>query len=340
MGARIGATTRFIRQHAPNAIVFSVDQWVNEALLHDAEYSNEEVQRVLTTAPIYDVFVKNLWDQQLNDSEGKGVVPLRIRADEALLWLHAAGISPDLIYVDTARHYEPIFMELSCCCRLFPKARLCGAAWEHAPVQRAVREVAWRYGTSILHVEDGKGWYLGTLGSPDELAATRRNFYENQGENEEDVVPLFREVESAFGDSHEAEAAVRHLLRRGGNCSNLPIDFVAPPKGRTLLMTAALQGHVGIARLLVEEFNANVNAQTKEKGETALHLSAYRGQLSMVKFLLTSSASTILRNTYNETAADTAKEAGRNNEGAASCAAFIDQWMKRSNSALSNEKML
>lgn len=285
---------------------------------------------MLKTAPIYDVFVKNMWDQQLSDCHGKGVVPLRIRADEALRWLHAAGICPDLIYVDTARHYEPVFSELSCCRRLFPNAQLCGAAWEHVPVQRAVRAVAWRYGNSTLHVEDGKGWVVGSLDiSPDALAATRRNFYENEGANEEDLVPLFREVVGAFGDDHEAEAAVRHLLGRNGNCSTLPIDFVAPPKGRTLLMTAALQGHVGIARLLVEEFNANVNAQTKQKGETALHLSAYRGQLSMVQFLLTSSASISLRNTYNETAADTAREAGRNNDGAASCAAFIQKWMKR-----------
>jgi hypothetical protein len=326
----VGATTRFIRQCAPNAIVFAVDQWVNEALLHDPEYSDEENQRVLKTAPAHDVFVKNMWDQKFSDHHKTGVVPLRIRADEALQWLHAAGISPDLIYVDTARHYEPVFSQLSCCRRLFPEAQLCGAAWEHVPVQRAVREVAWRYGSSVVHVEDGKGWVIGSLGSSsDALAATRRNFYENEGENEEDLVPLFREVVDAFGDDHDAEVAVRRLLGRNGNCNKLPIDFVAPPKGRTLLMTAALQGHTGIARLLIEEFNANVNAQTKQKGETALHVSAYRGQLSMVKLLLTSSASASLRNTYNETALDTAREAGRNNEGAASCAAFIEKWTKR-----------
>lgn len=334
-----GATTRFIRQHAPNAIVFATDQWINEALLHDPEYSDEEVQRVLKAGSIHDVFLKNLWDERvINDNEGDsdtrggGIVPLRIHATEALRWLQAAGISPDLIYVDTARHYEPVFAELSCCRRLFPEARLCGAAWDHPPVQRAVREVAWRYGYSgsVVHVEDGKGWVLGALDNSSEaLDATRRKFYENEGEDGEDLVPLFREVEGAFGDSPDAEAAVRHLLGRSGNCSNLPINFVAPPKGRTLLMAAALKGHLGIARLLIEEFNANVDAQTKQKGETALHLSAYRGQLSMVKLLLTSSASTSLRNTYNETAADTAKEAGRNNDGAASCAAFLEKWMKK-----------
>ena len=91
-----GATTRFIRQHAPNAIVFATDQWINEALLHDPEYSDEEVQRVLKAGSIHDVFLKNLWDERLiNDNEGDsdtrggGIVPLRIHATEALRWLQA-----------------------------------------------------------------------------------------------------------------------------------------------------------------------------------------------------------------------------------------------------------
>ena len=280
---------------------------------------------MLKGGPVCDIFLKNMWDQRTG-----GVVPLHLRAADALRWLHAAGVSPDLIYVDAARHYEPVFEDLSSCRRLFPTARLCGAAWDHPQVLRAVREAAWRYGDGVVHAEGQKGWVLGGLdSSPEALALTRSKFYENEGDDAEDMVPLFREVETAFGDGPDAETQMRHLLGRTGNCSSLPINFVAPPKGRTLLMAAALKGHVGIARLLIEEFNANVDAQTKQKGETALHLSAYRGQLSMVKLLLTCSASTALRNAYNETAAETAKEAGRNNEGAASCAEFIERWIAK-----------
>jgi len=310
--------------------VFAVDQWINEALVSDPEYEDEQIQRVLKGGPVCDIFLKNMWDQRSDGQTPAGVVPLHLRAADALRWLHAAGVSPDLIYVDAARHYEPVFAELSSCRRLFPAARLCGAAWDHPHVLRAVREVAWRYGDGVVHAESQKGWVLGGLdSSPEALVLTRSKFYENDADDAEDMVPLFREVETAFGDGQDAEKQVRHLLGRTGNCSSLPINFVAPPKGRTLLMAAALKGHVGIARVLIAEFNANVDAQTKQKGETALHLSAYRGQLSMVKLLLTSSASTALRNAYNETAADTAKEAGRNNEASATCAEFINNAMKK-----------
>ena len=139
----------------------------------------------------------------------------------------------------------------------------------------------------------------------------------------EEHLPLFREVQSAFGHGPDGEAAVRHLLGKSGNCNGLSINFVAPPKGRTLLMAAAEGGFVDVARVLIEEFGANVNAQTKQKGETALHLSAYRGHLRMVKLLLSFAASTTLRNGYHETAFDTATSAGKNNAAAADCAAAL-----------------
>ena len=320
-----GNTTRFITQHAPNAVVFAVDQWANDALLLDPHYDGEEHQRVLKGPPLYDSFIANTWELRGSmeaDDQVAGVVPLHMSTTEALRWLHAAGLSPDLIYVDAARHYEPVFADLSDCRRFFPDARLCGAAWECSLVARAVREVSWRFGDGCLHAEDGKAWVLGALDSHEALVKTRDRFYDDESSAEEHL-PLFREVQSAFGHGPDGEAAVRHLLGKSGNCNGLSINFVAPPKGRTLLMAAAEGGFVDVARVLIEEFGANVNAQTKQKGETALHLSAYRGHLRMVKLLLSFGASTTLRNGYHETAFDTATSAGKNNAAAADCAAAL-----------------
>eukprot|EP01045_Picozoa_sp_COSAG04_P042362 COSAG04_NODE_13347_length_610_cov_0.547945_1_plen_171_part_10 len=57
-----GNTTRFITQHAPNAVVFAVDQWANDALLLDPHYDGEEHQRVLKDPPLYDSFIANTWE--------------------------------------------------------------------------------------------------------------------------------------------------------------------------------------------------------------------------------------------------------------------------------------
>ncbi len=76
------------------------------------------------------------------------------------------------------------------------------------------------------------------------------------------------------------------MLGPKGVCNGLPVDYIAPPKGRTLLMVAATSGYVEVARALIEEFGADPNRQTKSKLETALHLAAYYGQLTIVKLLL------------------------------------------------------
>ena len=70
---------------------------------------------------------------------------------------------------------------------------------------------------------------------------TRDRFYDDESSAVEHL-PLFREVQSAFGHGPDGEAAVRHLLGKSGNCNGLSINFVAPPKGRTLLMAAAEGG--------------------------------------------------------------------------------------------------
>ena len=48
-----------------------------------------------------------------------------------------------------------------------------------------------------------------------------------------------------------------------GLCHGYPMNYIAPPKGRTLLMVAAVSGYIEVARTLLEEFGANVNTQVR-----------------------------------------------------------------------------
>ena len=55
--------------------------------------------------------------------------------------------------------------------------------------------------------------------------------------------------------------------------------------GHTPLMEAASCGHVGVAKLLLDN-GANINTHSNEFKESALTLACYKGHLEMVKFLL------------------------------------------------------
>jgi hypothetical protein len=367
LGGWLGKATRFIRSRAPGAIVFTIDPWVNEPLQNEREYIDDgtlqtstEQQRlrrisaVLQGPCIYDVFLANQWTDRFKvhghdevaaaetheEAAVLGVVPLRMTAAEGLDRLHAAGIEPDLIYVDAAMQYESVKADLRCCRRLFPGAALCGAGWELEGVRRAVRDVAWRDGDGLLHAEGclpsldqgslGQGWMFGNMPDAETLKAVRSEFYDNMTDDvasKEKWRLLSRECRSG----EAAAQSIKRMLGPGGDCHGMPVDYVAPPKGRTLLMAAAVAGYVEIAELLILEFGADVNVQTKSKLETALHLAAYYGQLEVVKLLLSvpEPADCTLVNDEGETAEQAGRNTGHTNPAAFACA----DWIKNHNSA-------
>ena len=71
--------------------------------------------------------------------------------------------------------------------------------------------------------------------------------------------------------------------------------------GSTALTYASEQGHLGIARLLLNR-GANVNAATADGGYTALMYASTNGRLSTVQLLLASGANKDAMSTAGQTA--------------------------------------
>lgn len=176
LGSWLGKSTRFIAQRAPNAYIFAVDLWDNEHIRADPHYTDhggesafmahkvararqiQENLRIIDTAPIYDVFLKNLWAERpaLGDAHTSalgrapgsgGVVPMKMCCKDAIELLARAGIVPDTIYVDASHHYDDVLQDITMCLQRFPSARICGDDWDYPPVQRAAVDAAAPLGT-------------------------------------------------------------------------------------------------------------------------------------------------------------------------------------------------
>ena len=107
LGSWLGKSTRFIAERAPNAYIFAVDLWSNEHIRSDPHYTEnsgesafmahkaararqiEENLKIIDTAPIYDVFLKNMWEKRpaalpggVGGGSVGGVVPLKMSCQD------------------------------------------------------------------------------------------------------------------------------------------------------------------------------------------------------------------------------------------------------------------
>jgi ankyrin repeat protein len=78
---------------------------------------------------------------------------------------------------------------------------------------------------------------------------------------------------------HQREAALTHFLRNGGS----PDD--ADGTGQPLLCIAAANGYTEIVKILLDA-GANVDATTRDAGETALHLAIKNNRTDIIELLL------------------------------------------------------
>lgn len=95
----------------------------------------------------------------------------------------------------------------------------------------------------------------------------------------EDFVPQKAWTPIYHAVYHDREAALRHFLQTGA-----PMEDTEGT-GIPLLCIAAACGHFEITKLLLEA-GAEINACSKEKGETALHIAVRRSQHNIIDLLL------------------------------------------------------
>lgn len=85
------------------------------------------------------------------------------------------------------------------------------------------------------------------------------------------------------------------------------VNTLSTDRGVSLLYTAARWGHLDSCRMLIEEFNADINLQNRENKSTPLHGAAFGGHHTVVSYLLLHGANPNARNAYGEFPVDNAK---------------------------------
>ena len=67
----------------------------------------------------------------------------------------------------------------------------------------------------------------------------------------------------------------------------MSLSYHSLQKGRNAFLLCAMEGHLAIAEYLAPKMEGHL-FDSDDDGDTALHLAAYFGQLSMVKYLVRS----------------------------------------------------
>lgn len=176
LGSFYGKSTSYLlsRCQGAGALVFAADMWDAALLRSDPHYKPADAH-VMAAHPLFETFLANTWKHRLRlrDGQFSGLVPMRVQTVEAVRLLHAAGLRPDVVYVDGCHHFAAVLADLQQCALLLPGSALCGEGFDHADVRRAVEQVAGELGVSVT-VEGGRCWAMGTLRA-EELDAARRN---------------------------------------------------------------------------------------------------------------------------------------------------------------------
>jgi hypothetical protein len=141
-GTWLGGSARWILENAPNAQVACVDTWKGSPEHH----TNPDWARHLPK--LYETCQLSLWPWR------DRVVMLRqdslVGLGEVFAAGCAAGVQPDLIYLDTKHTAGRVTAELYLCLELFPGAMIVGDDFNHAAVALAAREHAKLTGRPLL----------------------------------------------------------------------------------------------------------------------------------------------------------------------------------------------
>lgn len=136
IGSLLGGSARFWAAHCPEARVLCVDPWIDVADAADRpflEHVPELVDVVVGRVDgLYQVFLASNWDHR------DRITPLRGFSPDRLASVHAAGVQPDVVYVDGSHVYEDVIADLSTARALFPEALLCGDDYDWPAVAAAV----------------------------------------------------------------------------------------------------------------------------------------------------------------------------------------------------------
>jgi hypothetical protein len=147
LGAWLGLSTRYIANHAPNAMVISIDHWKGSP----EHVSNPHYQNLLPR--LFETFQARCWDYR------ERVIPLQMSSLDGMRAVAESGLQPDVVYVDAEHSFEAVSGELALARQLFPRAALTGDDYDWPGVRDAVQDCARRQAMIVDRV-GYRGWRL------------------------------------------------------------------------------------------------------------------------------------------------------------------------------------
>jgi len=132
LGSFLGVSSKAILLAAPNAHLICVDTWKGSPE-HLAPDAPEAWRRRVPF--LYEGFLCNMWPWR------DRVTPLRADSLDGLAEIREAGLTPDLVYVDSEHTYNRVIRELRFCLSAWPKATIVGDDYNNAAVKEAADEV-------------------------------------------------------------------------------------------------------------------------------------------------------------------------------------------------------
>jgi hypothetical protein len=154
-GTWLGVSARAILEAAPNATLICVDTWLGSPE-HWADRKpdgtpGDWAKRLPT---LYETCQRNLWPWH------DRVIMVRQDSLVGMGEVFAAGLSPDLIYLDSKHTYGRVVAELALCLELFPDTPIVGDDFNNGAVAKAARDHAAH--TSRPLADYGTAFYFGS----------------------------------------------------------------------------------------------------------------------------------------------------------------------------------
>ena len=117
VGSWLGRSTRFLCDLAPAAHVIAIDHWQGSP-----EHTQDaELQPLLPR--LYETFLSESWKYRSR------IIPVRASSVDGLRTVAAAGLSPDLVYLDADHSCDSVTADLVATLDLFPHTRIVGDDW-------------------------------------------------------------------------------------------------------------------------------------------------------------------------------------------------------------------
>lgn len=145
LGSWMGRSANFLAACSLQANIYCIDHWEGSA--EQQASGNKALPR------LFDAFMEHTWHVR------NRIIPVRADTLTGMRNVHAAGIVPDLVFVDASHDYQAVYDDIALARELWPEAQVVGDDWGFTQVQKAVVDYARRNRRLVIDVE-GSGWAL------------------------------------------------------------------------------------------------------------------------------------------------------------------------------------